>query len=57
MLVITRREGESIFIGDEIEVVILETGSTVSVGINAPREVTVVRTELIPPDQFEVTND
>jgi carbon storage regulator len=56
MLVITRREGESIFIGDEIEIVILETGSAVRVGINAPPEVNVVRTELIPPEELELVD-
>jgi carbon storage regulator len=52
MLVITRREGESIFIGDEIEVIIVETGSTVRLGINAPREMRITRTELIPADEL-----
>lgn len=54
MLIITRRPGESFFIGDEIEVVILESGSQVRVGINAPPEVVVLRTELIPDEELEV---
>lgn len=46
MLIITRRQGESFFIGDEVEIVLLETGSQVRIGINAPKDVEVVRTEL-----------
>lgn len=47
MLVIRRREGESVFIGDGIEVSILEiAGSHVKLGIQAPREVTVLRAEI-----------
>lgn len=57
MLIITRREGESIFIGNDIEIVFLEMGSRVRVGISAPCDVNVVRTELIPPDQIESTDD
>jgi carbon storage regulator len=56
MLILTRREGESFFIGDDIEVVILRTGSQVSVGINAPREVGIVRTELIPTEELEAVD-
>jgi len=48
MLVITRRPGESFFIGDDIEVFILAGGSQVRVGISAPRDTEIVRTELIP---------
>jgi carbon storage regulator CsrA len=54
MLILTRRAGESFFIGDDIEVVILEThGSQVRIGINAPRDVQILRTELIPPHQLK----
>jgi carbon storage regulator len=56
MLVFTRRSGESFFIGDDIEVVILETGSQVRIGINAPREVEIVRTELIPPEELALAD-
>lgn len=54
MLIITRRPGESFFIGDEIEIVILESGTRVRVGINAPPELAVLRTELIPDKELEV---
>ncbi len=47
MLVLTRRTGEGIMIGDEIEVKILDiSGEKVRVGIDAPREINVYRTEV-----------
>ncbi len=49
MLVLTRKLMERIFIGDDIcvTVVRLEAGQ-VRLGIDAPREVPVVRAELVP---------
>ena len=47
MLVIRRRAGQSIRIGDQIEVVVAEIShSRVTVAIRAPREVSVARGEL-----------
>jgi carbon storage regulator len=47
MLVMSRREGEVILIGDEIEIVIAHIGrSRVKVGIRAPRELAVIAREL-----------
>lgn len=47
MLVIRRRAGESLFIGEDVEVSILEiAGSQVKLGISAPREVPILRTEI-----------
>lgn len=47
MLVLTRRAGESIVIGDEVRVVVLEVrGETVRLGIEAPRRVQVHRAEV-----------
>lgn len=47
MLVLTRRIGETIRIGDDITVTILEVkGNQVRVGIAAPREVSVHREEV-----------
>lgn len=47
MLVITRKKGESLMIGDDIEITIskLDDGS-VKLGISAPKEVTILRKEL-----------
>jgi len=48
MLVLSRRVGESIVVGDEITVTILEVrGDVVRVGIQAPRSVAVHRAELL----------
>jgi carbon storage regulator len=47
MLVIRRRPGESLFIGDDVELEVLEiAGSQVKLGIRAPKEVTVLRAEI-----------
>ena len=47
MLIIRRRRGESIIIGEDIEIEILETTPTqVKLGISAPKEVTVLRSEI-----------
>jgi carbon storage regulator len=47
MLVIRRRPGESLLIGDDVEVEVLEVGSSqVKLGIRAPKEVTVLRKEI-----------
>jgi carbon storage regulator len=47
MLVIRRRVGESLLIGEDVEVEILDSGSSqVKLGIRAPRSVGVVRKEI-----------
>lgn len=47
MLVLSRKEGERIQIGDQITVVISKiAGNRVSIGIEAPRDLKVVRGEL-----------
>ena len=47
MLVLARKKGESIMIGDQIEVVILGTeGDVVKLGIRAPKQVQVYRKEI-----------
>ncbi len=47
MLILNRKEGESIKIGDEIEIeVISVSGSNVKIGIKAPREISIFRKEL-----------
>ena len=47
MLVLSRKAGESIRIGDDITIHIVKTGDRVRIGIEAPRSVNVVRTELV----------
>ncbi|MEK0313766.1 carbon storage regulator CsrA [Cohnella sp. 56] len=47
MLVLSRKKGESIVIGHDIELVVLGTeGDTVRLGIKAPRSVEVYRKEI-----------
>ena len=48
MLVLTRRAGQSLHIGSEIELQVVRIeGDRVVLGIVAPREVAVVRSELL----------
>ena len=47
MLILSRRNGESIRIGDEVTITILQVkGGQIKIGINAPREVAVHREEV-----------
>ena len=47
MLIITRRPGEKIMLGDDIVVHVMEiVGNSVRVGIQAPRSVPVYREEI-----------
>jgi carbon storage regulator len=51
MLVLTRRSGEKILIGEHIELtVIAVSGNQVKLGIDAPEEVMIVRQELLELD-------
>ena len=52
MLILTRRIGEKLLIGDDIEVVVLDVNrNQVKVGIKAPRDMTVLREELYIRDK------
>ena len=47
MLILTRRVGETINIGDEVTVTVLSVkGNQVRIGVNAPKEVAVHREEI-----------
>ena len=47
MLILTRKDNESLFIGDDIEVTILSvSGNQVRIGINAPKDIDVHREEV-----------
>ncbi len=47
MLILTRRVGESLMVGEEITVTVLGVkGNQVRIGVNAPRDVAVHREEI-----------
>ncbi|MAV75045.1 MAG: carbon storage regulator [Cellvibrionales bacterium] len=47
MLILTRRTGETLMIGDEVTVTVLGVkGNQVRLGVNAPKEVAVHREEI-----------
>jgi len=55
MLVLSRKPGQAILIGENIEIQIIEIqGEQIRIGINAPRDITIVRKELI--DEVKQTN-
>lgn len=47
MLILSRKQGESFFLGEDIEIVILDVqNDKIKIGINAPQSVKVIRREL-----------
>ena len=58
MLILTRRVGETVVIGDDVTVTVLGVkGNQVRLGVNAPREVTVHREEIFERIKRERTED
>ncbi len=54
MLVLSRREGERIHVGNDVVITIVRTGPVATrVGIEAPQEMNIVREELITDEQPE----
>ena len=55
MLILTRREGESVLIGDDVTITVLRVkGNQVRLGINAPKNVAVQREEISERVRAEV---
>lgn len=54
MLILTRRVGETLVIGDDVTVTVLSVrGNQVRIGVNAPKNVTVHREEIYQRIQQE----
>ncbi len=58
MLVLTRKTNQSIMIGDDIEITVLSvSGDKVRIGIEAPRDISVFRREVIDNAEAESSED
>jgi carbon storage regulator len=58
MLILTRKDNESLFIGDEIEITVLGVkGNQVRIGINAPKDIDVHREEVYRRIKNDITPD
>ena len=58
MLILTRRVGETLMVGDEVTVTVLGVkGNQVRIGVNAPKEVAVHRAEIYQRIQHEKSPD
>lgn len=55
MLVITRKIGEELRIGENIRVTVVETAKDrVKIGIDAPSDVRIIRSELFDTEKFNI---
>ncbi|PCI22975.1 MAG: carbon storage regulator [Piscirickettsiaceae bacterium] len=58
MLILTRKVGESLKIGDDVSVIVLGVkGNQVRIGVDAPRSVSVHREEIYNRIQLEKDKD
>ena len=58
MLILTRKVGESLMIGDEVTVTVLGVkGNQVRLGVNAPKDISVHREEIYERINSDVPED
>jgi carbon storage regulator len=58
MLILTRRIGETLMVGDDVTVTVLGVkGNQVRLGVNAPKDVAVHREEIYQRIQTEKSDD
>lgn len=58
MLILTRRVGETLMVGDDVTVTVLGVkGNQVRIGVNAPKDVSVHREEIYQRIQREKSED
>lgn len=54
MLVLTRKKGQSIMVGDDVEISVVDiNGDAVRIGIKAPKDVSIFRREIYEAIQEE----
>ncbi len=54
MLVLSRKPSERIFIGDDIIITVVRvSGQTVRIGIDAPKEIKIMREELLDAETIK----
>ena len=55
MLVLTRKKGEALIIGDDIKVTLLKVkgGNSIRIGVEAPKHISIRREEVEPREKVE----